>query len=547
MIEASPIVVTDLPDVALSEGPATACAHKRRHPAPQNPGPAVVGVGPRGGSGGGGGSPPAVYGRSNTSLAAGGGGDLISKSEQRWWVHGWPCRYSSSSHLRFSSILLTYSTGEGKISPPLKSPKLQVPYAQMTAITQQDIPQTETPKLQHIATTKRASTSSTRFHTSAQETVGSGASVSAWLFLENTILLQRWRKMELFHQNFAGGNCATFLDGGSFPPPVHDCQLAPRLLPHIETIMCYDVSRQTEGQRKAGANVSVRRQASTAGAGPHLPKQWHAPRASGREGGAGTDLDTTLLLRSGNVTRSASTGSALGALRTGHRIDGGHPHVPLGLPGPGDPVPRQRSPSVGPVHWVPGPTSRGRGIHTFGFKGRGGGGGGFGLVWPAPAPWPKAWGAKELYPRSHLSHPAITSTWGLPMPRFVPPGFGTRRESIQRSLACSSVVQPLDQPFHVGGGGVADALRPPPPQQLGPARTGAPPLCLLSTGIGPPPWPAKNSLGGWGVGRRPWSPFSNPPPPLEGAPRGLHIFHAFFKSLVSHITWQSCLATCWSH
>ena len=44
---------------------------------------------------------------------------------------------------------------------PLKSPKLQVPDAQMTAITQQDMPQSETPKLQHIPTTKRASTSST--------------------------------------------------------------------------------------------------------------------------------------------------------------------------------------------------------------------------------------------------------------------------------------------------------------------------------------------------------------------------------------------------
>ena len=80
----------------------------------------------------------------------------------------------------------------------------------MTAITQQDMPQTETTKLQHIATTKRASTSSTcyrigstRFHTSAQKTVGSGAFVSAWLFLENIIPLQQWRKMELFHQNFA--------------------------------------------------------------------------------------------------------------------------------------------------------------------------------------------------------------------------------------------------------------------------------------------------------------------------------------------------------
>ena len=106
---------------------------------------------------------------------------------------------------------------QGTISPPLKSPKLPVPYAQMTAITQQDTPQTDTPKLQHIATTKRASTSSTssrisstRFHKSAQQTVGSGAFVSAWLFLENTIPLHRWRKMELFHRNFAGGKFCHF-------------------------------------------------------------------------------------------------------------------------------------------------------------------------------------------------------------------------------------------------------------------------------------------------------------------------------------------------
>ena len=41
----------------------------------------------------------------------------------------------------------------GTISPPLKSPKLQVPYAQMTATKQQDMHQTGSPKLQHIATT----------------------------------------------------------------------------------------------------------------------------------------------------------------------------------------------------------------------------------------------------------------------------------------------------------------------------------------------------------------------------------------------------------
>ena len=83
----------------------------------------------------------------------------------------------------------------------------------MTAITQQDTPQTETPKLQHITTTNRPQPlqhqyyriSSTRFHTSAQETVGSGALVSAWLFLGNTIPLPRWQRMELFRQKFRQG------------------------------------------------------------------------------------------------------------------------------------------------------------------------------------------------------------------------------------------------------------------------------------------------------------------------------------------------------
>ena len=95
----------------------------------------------------------------------------------------------------------------------MKSPKLQVPYAQMNAITQQDTPQTETPKLQHITTTNRPQPlqhqyyriSSTRFHTSAQETVGSGALVSAWVFLGNTIPLPRWQRMELFRQKFRQG------------------------------------------------------------------------------------------------------------------------------------------------------------------------------------------------------------------------------------------------------------------------------------------------------------------------------------------------------
>eukprot|EP00670_Eutreptiella_braarudii_P009745 CAMPEP_0174314992 /NCGR_PEP_ID=MMETSP0810-20121108/5991_1 /TAXON_ID=73025 ORGANISM="Eutreptiella gymnastica-like, Strain CCMP1594" /NCGR_SAMPLE_ID=MMETSP0810 /ASSEMBLY_ACC=CAM_ASM_000659 /LENGTH=58 /DNA_ID=CAMNT_0015424233 /DNA_START=122 /DNA_END=295 /DNA_ORIENTATION=- len=55
--------------------------------------------------------------------------------------------------------------------------------------------------------------------------------------------------------------------------------------------------------------------------------------------------------------------------------------------------------------------------------------------------------AMKLYPRSYLSPLAMTGAWGLPMPPFAPPGFGTLRESIHRSLACASAVQPLDQPF----------------------------------------------------------------------------------------------------
>ena len=35
---------------------------------------------------------------------------------------------------------------------------------------------------------------------------------------------------------------------------------------------------------------------------------------------------------------------------------------------------------------------------------------------------------------------------------FAPPGVGTLRESIRRSLACASAVQPLDQPFRGEGG-----------------------------------------------------------------------------------------------
>ena len=67
---------------------------------------------------------------------------------------------------------------------------------------------------------------STRFHTSAQQTVGSGALVSAWLFLGNTIPLPRWQRMELFCQKFRQGKIsppfltAKFSPGKIFPPPV---------------------------------------------------------------------------------------------------------------------------------------------------------------------------------------------------------------------------------------------------------------------------------------------------------------------------------------
>ena len=48
----------------------------------------------------------------------------------------------------------------------------------------------------------------------------------------------------------------------------------------------------------------------------------------------------------------------------------------------------------------------------------------------------------------------------------------------------------------------------------------------------------------------PWSPFSNPPSPGGGSKGRLSVFHildAYCKSLVSHITEENCLATCWSH
>ena len=100
----------------------------------------------------------------------------------------------------------------------------------MTVITQQDTPQTETPKLQHITTKNRPQPlqhqyyriSSTRFHTSAQETVGSGALVSAWLFLGNTIPLPRWQRMELFRQKIRQGKIS---------PPFLTAKFSPRNSP----------------------------------------------------------------------------------------------------------------------------------------------------------------------------------------------------------------------------------------------------------------------------------------------------------------------------
>ena len=43
---------------------------------------------------------------------------------------------------------------------------------------------------------------------------------------------------------------------------IHDCQMAQRLITRIETIICCDVSQQTEGQKKQGANFSVPRHAA---------------------------------------------------------------------------------------------------------------------------------------------------------------------------------------------------------------------------------------------------------------------------------------------
>ena len=52
---------------------------------------------------------------------------------------------------------------------------------------------------------------------------------------------------------------------------------------------------------------------------------------------------------------------------------------------------------------------------------------------------------------------------------------------------------------------------------------------------------------GVGGGGGAWSPFSNPPPPGAGTQGRLSfvpMFRAYFKSLVSHITKQNCLAAC---
>ena len=87
-----------------------------------------------------------------------------------------------------------------------------------------------------------------------------------------------------------------------------------------------------------------------------------------------------------------------------------------------------------------------------------GGGGGFGL---ARDPWPhrlkvseglRHGSAKKLFPRSYLS-PGNCRHIGSAHAAIRSPGFGTLRESIQRSLACASAAQPLDQPFCAGGGG----------------------------------------------------------------------------------------------
>ena len=68
----------------------------------------------------------------------------------------------------------------------------------------------------------------------------------------------------------------------------------------------------------------------------------------------------------------------------------------------------------------------------------------------SPAPGPR----QGLNRRPHFTEalsPGLPLPWGQYMGSahavFAPPGFGTPRESIPRSLACASVVQLLDQPF----------------------------------------------------------------------------------------------------
>ena len=81
-----------------------------------------------------------------------------------------------------------------------------------------------------------------------------------------------------------------------------------------------------------------------------------------------------------------------------------------------------------------------------------------------PAPWPH-----RLKGVQGLRHGALRKprglpghcTWGPPLWWFAP-GFGTPRESVQRSLECSLPVLPLDQPQPSRGGGGAGQLRPTP-------------------------------------------------------------------------------------
>ena len=92
-------------------------------------------------------------------------------------------------------------------------------------------------------------------------------------------------------------------------------------------------------------------------------------------------------------------------------------------------------------------------------------------------------------------------------------------------------------------------FQPPPPLEGGPCSSPPPsgrgplfqpPPLWKGTLFQPPPPPL------WKGAPVPAPP---PPPPLEGAPgAGSFCFHiAYFKSLVSQITSQDCLATCWSH